>query len=180
MTTRYPSFTAISFIWLCFLILIPLEEKTANPIQGKKVEWHGYSQLRLTSNLSDIHSFALRRLKFWLKSDPAFDKHWGFKVQTTLSSSKAEKFILQDVEGFYKRKQFRLNFGQFVPHYSLQRFQHDYSLAFAERFSAINTLIPNGTLGVRDIGIEGNWRNNKNSFRKPSGGLSKDRNSNYL
>ncbi len=159
MATKHPTFSKAYLFLLCFVILLPISGNTANPVQEKAVVWHGYSQLRFTSNFSDVHSFSLRRLKFWVKSGPTFDKHWGFKVQTTLSSSQNEKFLLQDVEGFYKWKQFSVNFGQFVPHYSLQRFQHDYNLAFAERFSAINALIPNGTLGVRDIGIEGNWFN---------------------
>jgi hypothetical protein len=159
MATKQPTFSKFYLFFLCFSILLPISSKTANPVQEKAVVWHGYSQLRFTSNFSDVHSFSLRRLKLWIKSEPTFDKHWGFKVQTTLSSSQNEKFVLQDVEGFYKGKQFSIHFGQFVPHYSLQRFQHDYNLAFAERFSAINALIPNGTLGVRDIGIEGNWRN---------------------
>ncbi len=70
-----------------------------------------------------------------------------------------EKPTLQDVKGFYHWKQFRLNFGQFVPHYSLQRFQHDFNIPMAERAAVINALIPDGTLEVRDIGIEGYWQN---------------------
>lgn len=99
----------------------------------------------------------MRRMKLWVNSAPGFSEHWGFHVQTTITSNQNEKFFLQDVLAFYKQGQFRVNIGQFVPHYSLQRFQPDYEIPLTERADVINALIPNGTLGVRDIGIEGNF-----------------------
>jgi hypothetical protein len=122
-----------------------------------KIIWNGYTQLRLTSNFNDVNSFALRRMKLWLNSSPGFNKHWGFHLQTTITSYQNEGFRLQDVLTYYKQGQFNINIGQFVPHYSLQRFQPDYQIPLTERADVINALIPNGTLGVRDIGIEGNY-----------------------
>ncbi len=135
------------------------QDKTQN-----KVDWNGYTQLRFTTNFNDVHSFAMRRMKLWIHSTPAFNQHWGFKVQTTITSNQNEKFLLQDVEAFYKNKNFRLNIGQFIPHYSLQRFQPDYEVPLTERAGVINALIPDGTLGVRDIGIEGSFQNSDKNF----------------
>ncbi len=57
----------------------------------------------------------------------------------------------------YKIGQISFNLGQFTPAYSLQRFQHDFTLPVIERSNVVNNLIPNGTLGVRDIGMQANW-----------------------
>ncbi|HKI89234.1 MAG TPA: porin, partial [Draconibacterium sp.] len=123
----------------------------------QKVNWNGYAQLRFKSNFNDVNSFAMRRMKLWVKSAPEFDNHWGFKIQTTITSNQNEKFMLQDVKAFYQTGHFRINFGQFVPQYSLQRFQPDFTIPLTERTEVINALIPDGPLGVRDIGIEGNY-----------------------
>ncbi len=147
------------YLFVLFLGLTNLAGGAQNSEYGVPVGWNGYSQLRFTSNFADVNSFAMRRMKLWINSAPNFDKHWGFKVQTTITSFQNEKFLLQDVKGFYRWNQFKLNFGQFVPHYSLQRFQHDYNISLTERAAVINSLIPDGTLGVRDIGVEGNWQN---------------------
>jgi len=123
----------------------------------KKMNFHGYTQLRFTSDFNDVNSFSMRRMKLWVNSTPDFNEHWGYKLQTTITSFQTEKFLLQDVMVNYRQGQFKINMGQFVPHYSLQRFQHDYEIPLIERASVINALIPNGTLGVRDIGVEGNY-----------------------
>ena len=122
-----------------------------------KVQWNGYTQLRFTSNFNDVNSFAMRRMKLWLNSSPEFNKHWGYKVQATLSSKQDERFLLQDVMAYYHTHNFKINLGQFVPQYSLQRFQPDYLIPLTERADVINALIPNGTLGVRDLGFEVNY-----------------------
>lgn len=124
--------------------------------------FHGYTQLRFTSDFSDIHSFSLRRLKLWIAPKAGFSRHWDFKIQTTLTSIRNETFFLQDVMLRYKSNAFSLKMGQFVPEYSLERFEHDYSLPFSERSIAVDRLIPNATMGVRDIGFEG-------SYKAPSG-----------
>lgn len=126
----------------------------------KPVSWDGYTQLRFTSDFNDINSFFMRRMKLWIHSTPNFNEHWGFKVQTTLSSLQTEKFVLQDVEAIYKINQFKINIGQFVPQFSLQRFQSDAIVPLTEREMVIKKLIPNGTLGGRDIGVQGNFQSN--------------------
>ena len=139
----------IVFILMLLSQLVLAQEKQAN-----KVNWNGYTQLRYSSNFNNVSSFAMRRMKLWLNTAPGFSEHWGFHLQTTITSYQNEKFFLQDVLAFYKQGQFRVNIGQFVPHYSLQRFQPDYEIPLTERADVINALIPDGTLGVRDIGIE--------------------------
>lgn len=147
--------------WLLNIVILLFTAQSsatyAQEQNAKKVEWNGYAQLRFTSNFDDVNSFALRRMKLWMNSAPVFDEHWGFHVQTTITSYQNEKFFLQDVMAFYKQGQFRVNVGQFIPEYSLQRFQPDYEIPLTERANVINALIPNGTLGVRDIGVEGNY-----------------------
>ncbi len=122
------------------------------------MDFTGYIQVRGTTNFDDNTGFSLRRLKLWIKSKPCFLEHWSYKVQVTFSSFLQEKFFLQDVKLAYKTGQFKFDMGQFVPQYSLQRFQHDYELAVIERAKVINILIPDGTLGVRDIGIQASYQ----------------------
>lgn len=153
--------------WLLYVVILlffilPLGTYSQEHISNK-VAWNAYTQLRFTSNFSDVNSFSMRRLKFWLNSTPGFNKHWGFHIQTTISSNQNEEFFLQDVQVFYRRSNLKINLGQFVPQYSLQRFQPDYKIPLTERAPVINALIPNGTLGVRDIGVEVNYTSpNKN------------------
>ena len=139
-----------------FLVLYRLPAQgIVDPPLDQKIDWNGYIQLRSTTNFNDHFGFALRRLKLWMRSGPGFSDHWSFKVQTTFSSFHKEKFFLQDVKLGYRTGIFSLEMGQFVPEYSLQRFQHDYLIPPIERAKVINTLIPDGTLGVRDLGVQG-------------------------
>jgi hypothetical protein len=131
----------------------------------KNIDFNGYIQIRGISNFDDYTSFSMRRLKLWVKSKPEFSKHWSYKIQTTFSSFLQEKFLLQDVKIGYKTGLFSFDIGQFVPQYSLQRFQPDYKIAPVERAKAINTLIPDGTIGVRDIGIQANFESKNKSFK---------------
>lgn len=147
--------TKILNIIAAFMILSTVT--VAQERTDTKVEWNGYTQLRFTSNFNDVNSFAMRRMKLWVNSAPRFSRHWGFHLQTTITSYQNEKFFLQDVLAFYKQGRFRINMGQFIPQYSLQRFQPDFEVPLAERADVINALIPNGTLGVRDIGIEAQY-----------------------
>ena len=124
----------------------------STPLQP--VQWDGYAQFSFTSNFNDVHAFAMRRMKLWLYKKPGKGKHWGFKVQTTITSLQNQKFFLQDVEAYYVYKKFRINIGQFTPAYSLQRFQPDFILSLTDRSPVVNALIPNAKLGVRDIGVQ--------------------------
>lgn len=144
------------------LLMIGLIAQAQTESKSEPVEWDGYTQLRFISNFNDVNSFAMRRLKLWMNSTPDFNKHWGFRLQTTITSNQNEKFFLQDVMAYYKQGQFKINMGQFVPNYSLQRFQPDYAEPLTERANVINDLIPNGTLGVRDIGVEVEYASKNN------------------
>lgn len=129
-------------------------QKAARPTD--KVVWHGYAQFWANTNFDNSYSVALRRLKFWMGSGPTFSDHWSFKVQALFSSSEHEKFFLQDVFGQYSNKSgiSSVRFGQFIPQFSLQRFQPDYLIPSVERANVINAAIPDGTLGVRDLGFQ--------------------------
>ena len=133
-------------------------------------EFNGYIQIRGITNFDNYTSFSVRRLKFWLKSKPEFSKNWSYKIQTTFSSLSQETFFLQDVKITYNTGLFSFDIGQFVPQYSLQRFQSDYKIETIERAKPINILIPNGTLGVRDIGLQANF-NTKNKLFKTHLGI---------
>jgi len=120
------------------------------------VVWHSYVQLWSNTDFNGSYTMAIRRLKFWLGSGPAFSEHWSFKVQALFTSLGHEKFFLQDVFGQYRNKSgvSSIRFGQFIPKFSLQRFQPDYLIPSVERAAVINVGIPDGTLGARDMGFQ--------------------------
>lgn len=151
------------FLLIILMFSLSLHAQQTN--SKDKIAWHGYTQLRFTTNFNNASNFSMNRLKFWIQSKPDFNQHWGFKVQTTLSGSKTEQFFLQDVFVFYRFSQFKLELGQFVPEYSLQRFQPDYVVPLTDRATVINTLIPNGTLGVRDLGAQLGWHSANHKIR---------------
>jgi len=157
------------FIAQC-LILIFISQSTFSQDTKQFMTFNGYTQLRFTENFNDINSFSLRRLKFWVKSSPDFSKHWAYKIKTTLSSNKDEKFVLQDVKIIYKTGNFKINIGQIVPEFSLQRFQPDYRMPLTERAPVVNALIPNGSLGDWDIGVE-TYYNSKNKMLETWAGV---------
>ncbi len=128
----------------------------------QKVDWNGYTQLRATSNFDDYSSLMLRRMKFWLKSTPGFSEHWSYKIQTTLSSRNQEKFFLQDVKISYTTGGMSFDIGQFVPAYSLQWSQPDWKIPAIERAQVIDAITPDGSLGVRDLGVQANYSDEKN------------------
>jgi hypothetical protein len=148
---KYP-FTGLLLLMLVFTA-------KAQDKEGKrqnKVEWHAYTQLRFATNFDNYNNFSVRRLKFWIRSAPGFSKHWSFKAQAIFTSVQREKFFLQDIYGQYTWKNSSIRFGQFIPKYSLQWSQPDYLIPATERARAINLLIPDGTMGIRDIGIQYN------------------------
>ncbi len=138
------------------LFLLSFSQVSAQQQSDKKVDWNGYMQLRGTTNFDDSWDAAVRRLKFWIHSSPAFSKHWSFKVQAVYISHLKQKILIQDVFGQYQtgNGNHALRFGQFTPKYSLQWTQPDYRIPTVERARAINTLVPDGTMGVRDLGIQ--------------------------
>ncbi|UBM62396.1 hypothetical protein LA303_00070 [Candidatus Sulfidibacterium hydrothermale] len=140
---------------LFFFGALPAKAQTAAQ-PTDQITWHGYAQFWTNTDFDNSYTLSLRRLKFWIGSGPAFSEHWSFKVQALFTSLGSEKFFLQDVYGEYRNLSGNssIRFGQFVPKYSLQRFQHDYQDIPLERAAAINITIPDGTLGVRDIGAQ--------------------------
>ncbi len=149
-------------ILLILLLLLGFNGFSQTVETQKKVDWNGYTQLRATSNFGDNSSIMVRRLKFWIKSTPEFSEHWSYKVQALFASWMQERFFLQDVKINYKTGLFSFDMGQFVPQYSLQRFQRDVDIAAIERALVINALIPDGTLGVRDVGVQINFHSSNN------------------
>ena len=136
----------------------------------KKVDWNGYGQIRGSSNFDDNNTVMLRRLKFWVKSTPEFSPHWSYKVQVLFTSWMQERFFLQDAKINYKIGLFDFDIGQFVPKFSLQWTQPDAHIPSIERALVVNALHPNGTLGVRDLGVQANFHT-ANNFLQTSLGL---------
>jgi len=136
----------------------------------KKVDWNGYVQLRASSNFENNTSVMLRRLKFWVRSTPDFFSNWSYKVQVLFTSWMQEKFFLQDVKIGYKKGLFSVDLGQFIPRYGLQWTQPDYHIAVIERANVINSLFPNASLGIRDLGGQINFHT-KNKLLETSLGV---------
>jgi hypothetical protein len=150
MSTKWQNIALL----IVLLAAAPLgAQEKASP---KYVEWHAYTQLRFATDFDNYTNFSVRRLKFWLSSGPDFSKHWSFKVQAIFMSIQKEKFFLQDVYGQYSWKNSSIRFGQFIPQFSLQRFQPDYLIPSSERARCVALLIPDATLGARDIGLQYN------------------------
>ncbi|RLD42580.1 MAG: hypothetical protein DRI89_06905 [Bacteroidetes bacterium] len=152
-------------IVILIILLAASPGHAQNKLSPKEVEWHAYTQLRFATDFDSYNNFSVRRLKFWLKSAPGFPKHWSFKAQAIFMSIQKEKFFLQDVYGEYRWKNSSIRFGQFIPQYSLQRFQPDYLIPSSERARAVTLLIPNGTTGVRDIGVQYNLKAAKDKLQ---------------
>ncbi len=123
----------------------------------KKIDWNGYAQIRVNSNFDDYSSAMIRRLKFWIKSKSEFSNHWSYKVQVLFTSKNQEKFFLQDAKINYETGLFSFDLGQFVPAYSLEWTQPDYLIPSIERAKVINALHTDGSIGVRDIGLQANF-----------------------
>ena len=146
------------------LLLVSISAYAQKKQKVAPIDFNGYIQVRGITNFADYNSFEIRRLKVWIKSNPEFSEHWYYKVQTTITSTHQEKFFLQDVKLGYRISNFSFDFGQFTPEYSLERFESDYKLPVIERSEVINYLIPNGTLGVRDIGVQANYTSKSGLF----------------
>ncbi len=114
---------------------------------------NSYIQLRTTTNFKNTTNAYIKRLKAWIKSRPRYSEHWGYKIKVVISSS-SKRFILEDAKVIYSSGIFLLELGQLSPQYSLERFQKDYNIPALDRATTINTIIPNGTIGVRDVGVQ--------------------------
>jgi len=157
--------TEAKFFLMVSLLIFLIRPGFTQDIAWKKSSWNGYAQLRFSTDLNKVHSFEMRRMKLLIKDAPGFSDHWGYKVQTTISSSQNEKFFLQDVKAFYRNDNFNISFGQFTPRFSLQRFQSDAIIPLTQRSPVIQSLVPAAGLGGRDIGIEGSFSDRENHFQ---------------
>lgn len=151
-------------------ILTGLYAFSQTKVKHEKVDWNGYTQLRVSTNFDDNTTFMLRRMKLWVKSTPEFSEHWSYKIQATITSLLQEKFFFQDAKVTYKTGLFSFDFGQFIPAYSLQWSQPDFKIPTIERAMVINGITPNGTMGVRDIGSQANFHS-KNKLIEASVGV---------
>lgn len=159
--------------WFLYIVLLPLfilplgacAQESISP----KASWNGYTQLRLSSNFDDNTSFMLRRMKLWVKSTPEFSEHWSYKVQVVITSLLQESLFFQDAKLTYTKGLFSFDFGQFIPAYSLQWSQPDWKIPTIERALAINRITPNGTMGVRDIGTQVNFKTKNNVLESSLG-----------
>ena len=149
------------YIVIIFLLTSTLIFSQDNKILNKP-EWNGYIQLRASSNLKDNSMVMIRRLKFWVKTKPDISHHLSYKIQVLFTSWNQEKLFLQDAKIKYTKGTLSYDFGQFIPAYSLQWTQPDYIIPAIERAEAINILHTDGTLGVRDIGIQINYNSKSN------------------
>ncbi len=120
-----------------------------------KIDWNGYLQYRYMDNYMNQNEFLVRRAKLWLNgSMPGNDGSWGYKLQANFYLQVKFQFLLQDVLVNYKANNFEVTAGQFVPDFSLQRKQPDYSIPLDERADVVNALVPAAETMARDIGIE--------------------------
>ncbi len=137
------------------LILLSLIFLTVNLRAQQKIEWNGYSQFRFTDNYQTQQAFSLRRVKFWVNGSSAFyNGNLSYKVQANFLQQVKYQLLLQDVLIKYKAGNLEVTAGQFVPDFSLQRKQPDYSIPFNERSDAVNALVPGAETMGRDIGAE--------------------------
>jgi len=121
----------------------------------QKVNWNGYLQYRFSDNYLNQSEFSVRRAKFWVNGLlPAEEGNWSYKLQANFLQQVKYQFLLQDVLVNYKINSFEVTAGQFVPDFSLQRKQPDYTIPLDERADVVNALVPGAETMARDIGIE--------------------------
>jgi phosphate-selective porin len=124
-------------------------------LSQQKVDWNGYLQYRFTDNYLDQTAFSVRRAKLWLNGTLPEDAHsWNYKVQAMFHQQAQFDFLLQDVYVNYRTNDFEITAGQFVPDFSLQRKQPDYTIPLVERAAVVNALVPAAETMARDIGVE--------------------------
>jgi phosphate-selective porin len=142
-------------IAILFLILILFLWTDVQSFAQQKVNWNGYLQYRFSDNYLDQTNFSVRRAKFWVNGLlPAENGDWSYKLQGIFLQQVKFQFLLQDAFVNYKLNNFEVTAGQFVPDFSLQRKQPDYTIPLDERADVVNALVPGAETMTRDIGIE--------------------------
>ncbi len=128
----------------------------------QKVNWNGYLQYRFSDNYLNQTNFSVRRAKFWVGGLlPSNEGNWSYKLQANFLQQVKFQFLLQDVLVNYNINNFEVTAGQFVPDFSLQRKQPDYSIPLDERADVVNALVPGAETMARDIGVELKLADNK-------------------
>jgi len=156
-------------IFHLFFTSIFLIGLTSSSYAQQKVNWNGYLQYRFSDNYLNQTNFSVRRAKFWVDGSlPINDGNWGYKLQANFLQNSKYLFELQDVLVNYKINNFsgsttmlEVTAGQFVPDFSLQRKQPDYSIPLDERADVVNALVPGAETMARDIGVELKLDDNK-------------------
>jgi len=127
---------------------------SASSLAGQNaVQWHGYVQLRY-GRMDPGSGFSVRRAKLWMKGPVPGVARLSFKVQGIFRNGSSGAFVVQDVFAEYRRSAIALRIGQFVPDFSLQRFQPDYRVPLVERAAVVEALIPGARTLGREIGAE--------------------------
>lgn len=128
----------------------------------QKINWNGYLQYRFSDNYLNQTEFSVRRAKFWVNGLlPSENGAWSYKLQANFLQQVKYQLLLQDVLISYKINNFEVTAGQFVPDFSLQRKQPDYTIPLDERSDVVNALVPGAKTMARDIGIELKFADNK-------------------
>ncbi len=144
-------------VLLCFTLVSAQES-------GHKVNVESYAQLRLSSDLAGNNTFQIRRLKFKFTSPPSFSPHWSYYMKFEISSKHFAMPSLLDLRVGYKTGNFKFYFGQFLPDFSLERFQSDTKISTVERAEIVDDFIPAGGMGKRDLGLQVSYCNKNKSI----------------
>lgn len=117
------------------------------------VQWHGYAQIRYGRG-DPATGFSLRRGKLWMGGAIPGVAGLSFKVQGIFRNGSQGAFVLQDLFAEYRVGWGKVEVGQLIPDFSLQRSQPDFLVPLVERAQVVETLIPGARTLGRDIGIQ--------------------------
>lgn len=117
------------------------------------LQWHGYAQMRY-AHADPASGLTLRRAKLWLRGPVPGLERLSVKVQGIFRGADGGALVLQDLFADYGGPRVGIRVGQFVPAFSLQRLQPDFSVPLIERSAVVETLIPGARTMGRDRGLE--------------------------
>ncbi len=137
-------FLVLFFTLSCFV-------STKISAQTKALNFNGYAQLRAYV-ANEENGFQVRRVKLWIKGTPLKTKGIDYKVQGVINNAGA--FKLLDAYAGYGTSFAIIRFGRQTPEFSLQRYQSDWQIPFAERTHFVNILIPAAQTSARDVGVQ--------------------------
>ncbi len=129
------------------------------------VKFQSYVQIRLSSDFDSLYSGEMRRLKFYLRNGKNFYPNWAYFISAGVYQRSKERLIIHDIRLCYQYKNLKIYTGQFIPAFSIQRSQSDWQMPVLERARAVGYLQPNGTIGVRDLGIQAEITSRKKQLK---------------